>query len=93
MVGERAAASPEEVGAAAYDYLLFSGYVALAYWWASSAAAAEGAPLPAAFIQAKRETARFYFDRILPRTLAHAAAIDSGAASLLTLPPDRFDAK
>ena len=34
---------------------------------------------------AKRETARFYFARILPRTLSHKAAIESGAAPLLAL--------
>src|SRR5690606_1416891 len=29
----KAAADPEELGAAAYDYLFYSGYVVLAYWW------------------------------------------------------------
>ncbi|HET8819027.1 MAG TPA: acyl-CoA dehydrogenase C-terminal domain-containing protein [Xanthomonadaceae bacterium] len=91
-IAERAAANPEEVGAAAYDYLMFSGYVALAYWWARSAAAAAASSRTDAFIEAKLETARFYFDRILPRTLAHAAAIDSGATSLMALPAAHFDA-
>src|SRR5690606_20505416 len=31
---ERAGANPEEIGAASWDYLFYSGYVALAYWWA-----------------------------------------------------------
>ena len=92
-VRERASADPEEVGAAAHDYLFFSGYVALAYWWARSVAAARASSRPAAFVDAKRETARFYFDRILPRALAHAAAIESGAASLMALPPADFDAE
>ncbi|MEO6264812.1 MAG: acyl-CoA dehydrogenase C-terminal domain-containing protein [Luteimonas sp.] len=91
-VGQRAVANADEVGAAAYDYLFYSGYVALAYWWARSVAAAEASQWSAAFKDAKRETARFYFARILPRTLAHRAAIESGASSLMALDPARFDA-
>lgn len=91
-VSQRAMANPDEVGAAAYDYLFYSGYVALAYWWARSVAAAESSAQSEAFKDAKRETARFYFARILPRTLAHAAAIGSGTAPLMALDADRFDA-
>jgi len=92
QVAERAAANPEEIGAAAYDYLMYFGYVALAYWWARSVVAAEASSHPEAFKAAKRETARFYFDRILPRTLAHAAGITAGAGSLMTLDAAHFDA-
>ncbi len=92
QVGQRAAANPDEIGAAAYDYLMYSGYVALAYWWARSVAASEASSQPEAFKAGKRETARFYFARILPRTLAHAAAIESGAGTLTTLDADAFDA-
>jgi hypothetical protein len=91
-IGMRAAANAEEVGAAAYDYLFYSGYIALAYWWARSVVAAGNSMHPDAFKAAKRETARFYFSRILPRTLAHKAAIESGAAPLMSLESDRFDA-
>src|SRR3546814_4744831 len=34
-IGKRAMADADEVGAAAYDYLFYSGYMALAYWWRS----------------------------------------------------------
>ncbi|TKR31063.1 acyl-CoA dehydrogenase [Luteimonas gilva] len=91
-IGQRAVANADEVGAAAYDYLFYSGYVALAYWWARSVAAAESSAQSEAFKAAKRETARFYFARILPRTLAHATAIASGAAPLMGLDAERFDA-
>ena len=91
-VGQRAVANADEVGAAAYDYLFYSGYVALAYWWARSVAAAEASSQSEAFKDAKRETARFYFARLLPRTLSHKAAIESGSASLLALDAGRFDA-
>jgi len=91
-IGQRAAANADEVGAASYDYLMYSGYVALAYWWARSVAAAEASLQSQAFKAAKRETARFYFARLLPRTLAHRAAIESGAASLMALDAEAFDA-
>jgi hypothetical protein len=82
---QRADANPEELGAASTDYLFYSGYVVLAYWWARSVAAADSSERPQAFKDAKRETARFYFARILPRTLAHKAEIEAGAASLMTM--------
>lgn len=90
-IAERAAADPEEIGAAAYDYLFYSGYVALAYWWARSVAVADASPRPETFKAGKRETARFYYARILPRTLMHAAAIESGSASLLSVADDALD--
>ncbi len=80
---ERAARDPEEIGAASYDYLFYSGYVVLAYWWARSVAASRGKD--AKLATAKLETARFYYARILPRTLAHAAHIRSGAKPLMAL--------
>jgi hypothetical protein len=88
-IGERAAADPAEAGAAAYDYLLYSGYVAPAYWWARSvaAAAARGDADGGRLLAAKRDAARFFFARLLPRTLAHRAAIEAGAATLPELPP------
>ncbi|WP_454829809.1 acyl-CoA dehydrogenase C-terminal domain-containing protein [Pseudoxanthomonas wuyuanensis] len=87
---QRAAQDPEEIGAASHDYLFYSGYVVLAYWWARSVAAASASAHGQAFKQAKLETARFYFARILPRTLAHAAAIESGAAPLMAMAAERF---
>jgi hypothetical protein len=84
-LAERAQANPEEIGAAANDYLYYSGYLALAYLWARSAAAALVGGQPEAFRQAKLDTAAFYFARILPRTLAHRAAIEAGIGTLPAL--------
>ncbi len=78
----RVQANPEELGAAATDYLYYSGYVALAYLWARSVAAADAGNHPAAFKRAKRDTATFYFARILPRCATHQAAIEAGVDSL-----------
>jgi len=93
-VGMSAMKNPDEAGAAATDYLMYSGYATLAYFWAAAArVAAErfaaGAPEPA-FYRAKLQTARFYFQRLLPRADAHAAAIESGAANLLEMNENDF---
>src|SRR5690348_574922 len=89
-LGKRALANPDEIGAAAVDYLMYSGYIALAYAWARSVAAAEASAQPEDFKQAKRLTARFYFARILPRTRAHLAAMQAGADSLFAMPDALF---
>jgi len=93
-IGEKAMENPDEAGAAAVDYLMYSGYVALAYFWARMAvlaqqkiAAGEG---DTAFYEAKLMTARFYFDRLLPRTQAHMQAILSGADNLMAMPEELF---
>lgn len=81
-IAQGAQANPEELGAAAVDYLYFSGYVTLAYFWAKSVLAAGGSALSADAKQAKRDTATFYFTRILPRIHVHKAAIEAGVATL-----------
>jgi alkylation response protein AidB-like acyl-CoA dehydrogenase len=86
-IAKRAAANPDEMGAAAYDYLFFNGYVALAYFWAKSVAVAASRP---AVREAKLQTARFYFARILPRIGTHAAAIRAGASTLLDMTDNDF---
>jgi hypothetical protein len=89
-IGRRALGNPDEVGAAAVDYLFYSGYVALAYFWARSVVAADDAPHSAEFRQAKRATARFYFARILPRTAMHGAALRASLDSLMSMPDAQF---
>jgi len=84
-VGARAMANLDEVGAAASDYLFYSGYLALAWCWALLARAATHGEGDADYLAGKRAVARFYFDRMLPRRLAHGAAIRSGADALMAV--------
>ncbi|MFA6228783.1 MAG: acyl-CoA dehydrogenase C-terminal domain-containing protein [Rhodanobacter sp.] len=81
-LAQRAQANPEELGAAATDYLYYSGYVALAYMAVRGVAAAEAGAHSAAFKQAKRDTATFYFARLLPRCQTHQAAMEAGVESV-----------
>ncbi|NJD31576.1 MAG: acyl-CoA dehydrogenase [Gammaproteobacteria bacterium] len=93
-LGGAAMKDREEVGAAAADYLAFSGYVCLGWCWLAAAGVAskklaEGAA-DADFYKAKLVTAKFYFDRLLPRCDAHAAAARAGAAGIMSLPAEHF---
>ena len=94
-IGERAMENPDEAGAAAVDYMMYSGYVTLAYFWARMAVLArqkiEEGDGDVSFYEAKILTARFYFDRLLPRTLAHKEALLSGADNLMDMPDALFD--
>lgn len=94
QVGMKAMQDREEVGAAAVDYLMYSGYVTLAYFWARMAVQAQEALAAGsseeAFYKTKLTTARFYFERILPRTLAHAQVMKAGASSLMELDAEHF---
>ena len=89
QIGTNAIKSPNEVGAASVDYLMYSGYCVLGYMWLQMAVSAETLN-DAAFSNAKQSTAQFYFERILPRTLTHKASMESGSANLMTLEPEAF---
>lgn len=89
-VAASAVKNPEEIGAAAIDYLYYSGYITLAYYWARIVIAAQNSKHGDDFKQAKLHTARFYYARILPRTLSHVAMIRAGSASLMDMPEEQF---
>ena len=93
-VALRAGRDPDETGAAAMDYLQFTGYLCLAWCWARMAAVSTAAlkkgGAEAEFHEAKLATARFYFQRLLPRAEAHLDALGAGADSLMALPADHF---
>ncbi|MDM1336925.1 MULTISPECIES: acyl-CoA dehydrogenase C-terminal domain-containing protein [Acinetobacter] len=84
------------VSSASVDFLMFSGYVMMAYFWAQQAAVAsaklasgDGAEVPE-FYKAKIKTADFYFERILPRTQGHAEAMVNPSKTMTALAPEHF---
>lgn len=93
-VGLSAMKDPEEVGAAAVDYLMYSGYACLAYFWATAVHCAQAKlkenPSDKAFYEAKIHTARFYYQRILPRTKTHHEAMKSGVSNLMSIDVAQF---
>ena len=94
MLAGSATQNPDEIGAAAVDYLKYSGYLFMAWCWLVAAGVAvrqipqAGADAP--FYRAKLATARHYFERLLPRADAHEAAARAGAAGLMALPAEHF---
>lgn len=85
---------PEVVGAASVSYLMFSGYVLLAYFWlqaeTASRAALDAGAGDADFYRAKLSVAAFYFDHLLPRTDTHVQCMRAGATSVMALSAEHF---
>ncbi len=87
----RAKVNPNETGAACVEYLNLLGYVAYAWLWARMADVAQRSlSADPAFYSAKLATARFYFNRLLPRTLSLEQAIRAGSDSLFELDAANF---
>ena len=91
-IAEKGMKNPEESAGAATDYLRMLGLVSLAYLWARMAdiALEQRQGDEALFYQAKLDTARFYFERLLPQTGALTSAIMSGCASMMNFNPEAF---
>ncbi|HUP91571.1 MAG TPA: acyl-CoA dehydrogenase C-terminal domain-containing protein [Solimonas sp.] len=84
------------VSSACNHFLMYSGYVTLAYFWAMQAAVAyqklaqnNGAEEPK-FYKAKIGMAKFYFDHILPRAKGHASSMIKPSTSLTRMPIESF---
>ena len=85
-IGMKAFKNPDEVGAAAVDYLRVCGHLVFAYFWARMAKVAlekldDGDP----FYKAKLTTARFYFAKLLPETATLIRTARAGSASLMEM--------
>jgi len=85
---------PEEVGAAAVDFMYFSGYVTFAYLWAWMEKTAidqlKNQPSDPAFYEAKVKTSQFYFKKILPRAQMHVEIINGGLDVLMQHTEEEF---
>jgi hypothetical protein len=95
FIAQKSQGDPEEAAAAATDYLrLFGLIVALGFMWVRMAkVAADKLPLAgedAAFYRAKRVTANFYIERILPQAGALLTAIKAGKSSMMALDEAAF---
>ena len=95
-IGFGALRDRDTVGAAAVDYLMYSGYLLLGYAWVVAAAKAQkqldAGSSERDFYQGKIETAHFYFDRIMPRCAALKLTMAVGKDSLMSISSDQFRA-
>ena len=92
-IGGKAAENADEVGAASVDYLMYAGYLVLAYTWLKIAVVAKQKLADGgdeAFYQAKLQTAHFYFQRLLPRASGHYEAAMAGGETLMALDQEHF---
>ena len=90
-----AAKDREMVGTASHDFLMYSGYAMMAYFWALQAKVAadkleHGGAEPKEFYQAKLATAEFFFERMLPTAKGHAEAALKPTKSTMQLAPEHF---
>jgi alkylation response protein AidB-like acyl-CoA dehydrogenase len=90
-IGMKAFKNPDEVGAAAVDYLRVCGHLVFAYFWARMAKVAlEKAGSGDSFYKAKLITARFYFAKLLPETATLIRTARAGSASLMEMDETLF---
>ena len=89
-LGMKAFGNPDEVGAAAVDYLRVVGHLCFAYFWARMAKVAldkqaDPATSGDPFYTAKLHTARFYFAKLLPETATLIRTARAGVAPLMAM--------
>lgn len=90
-----AATNKDFVGSASVDFLMYSGYVVLGYYWLRMAIVAQ-AKIDAGqdadgYYKAKIDTCNFYFNRIFPRCNAHAEIMMAPAGSCMDAKADALD--
>ncbi|MBV8503536.1 MAG: acyl-CoA dehydrogenase C-terminal domain-containing protein [Paucibacter sp.] len=85
-IGMKAFQNPDEVGAAAVDYLRVVGHMVYAYFFARMAKVAlEKKDSGDAFYTAKLSTARFYFAKLLPETASLIRTARAGLNPLMEM--------
>lgn len=93
-IGMKARANRDMIGSASVDFLMYSGYVTMAYFWAMMAQKANEKiaekPENIEFYRAKVRTAEFYFKRILPRTKVLAKTMMSDPKTLMRITNEQF---
>lgn len=93
-IGLSAQQNPDELGAAAVDYLMYSGYVMVGYMWLKMSVVAQQKIDDGVgnkdFYEAKLLTSQFYFDRLLTRTRSLVSSIRTGSDNLMSMPEAFF---
>lgn len=92
-IAMKAAKDRDMVGSASVDYLMYSGYIVMAYFWAKMADAAFTGVKSGKdndFYTAKIQTAEFYYDRLLPRAKGHSKMMLKDSKTLMQMNEEHF---
>lgn len=81
---------PNAIGAAACDYLDMFGLTAYAYMWARMAKVAAPKAGEDEFYASKAVTAKFFFNRLLPKTVSLLESIKAGSEDMMSLAQENF---
>lgn len=96
LVAQNAMKDKNEAGAASVDYLRVFALVVMGSYWLKIIKTAydkmESDPSQRDFYQAKINTGKFFFDRMLPEIQGRFAMITSGAKPMMTMTEDEFKA-
>ena len=90
IVMGRAARNPDEIGAAAVDYLRLFGLVATGWMWVRMATVAAAGTSTNPVASSKLATAQFYVTKLLPESHALVQRIEAGSASVMSLDASAF---
>lgn len=94
QIAFKASKDRDMVGSASVDYLMYSGYIVMAFFWAKMADAAFSGLAAGKgdkdFYTAKIQTAEFYYDRLLPRADAHGKSMLKNPKTLMQMSEDHF---
>ncbi len=93
-IGIKAHKNRDMIGSASVDYLMYSGYIIMAYMWAMMAQKANERiaeePDNIEFYRAKVRTAEFYFERIFPRIRSLGKTMLAGPESLMRITSEQL---
>jgi len=89
-----AVATPDNAGAGAVAYMNLTGVVALGWMWLIMARGAEevlaNGEADKSFAQAKRLTATYFAERMLPEAGTYRKRVEAGAATMMAMPVEAF---
>jgi hypothetical protein len=93
-IAAKAMKNKDVVGIASVDYLMFAGYVTMAYHFLKMEEAASrernAGRGNADFYLSKIQTSAFYFDNLMPRTRQHAKSMFTPWDSIMAMKPQHF---
>jgi len=94
QIASRAQKDRDLIGSASVEYLMYSGYITMAYCWAMMAQKANEEiarkPENIDFYRAKVRTAEFYFERIFPRIKTLGKTMMAKPRSLMRITSEQF---